>query len=574
MRIPAWLSRISQPDALSMQAWLLLSVPSLMWGAAYLLTRTSMAPVLAVLWSVVPWLALGLVWLIARLTWMRAGSRQLRAALILPTLAGAALARSVMMVWIGGGLQGGPNPIPLGVLVFSILSVGALLLAEAFRELKLKNGRLSAIRDTLAESDTRARMESEALRSSARQVVAAAVENALKAERSGERAAIRLRQVSDEVVRPLSHTLALTADEDVVSIAPSPRRDLGALARAILASDPVRPLVIAALSVMMTLNVIAVTFGGPIALIAALVMGVTIAAMLLPVRYVPWARLPVGLGMSGLVAALAVAGFVSGLVMTAIPAPRDESGGASLLIAVVVLLCGAFVAVMRGLLRQQEEVEEDLVTEGRRLVVVGRATQARIRRDRRHLAQVLHGVVQPRIVARSIRLQSAGEPIDVEELVDELDSLLSQQKSSDSAIDLRRSLQDVAKVWSGSAVLKVDLTGDVEEALAGQEATSRAVVDIACEAVNNAVLRGGATRVDLSVSLSDAMVTIVVRNGAAASSAAKAPSSASGLGSRTFDDLADTWSLESEDGVTVFMATVGLPGGPRLAKTDVELPAV
>lgn len=574
MRIPAWLSRISQPGALSWEAWLLLSVPSLMWGAGYVLTRTTMPLALAVLWSVLPWLALGLVWLIARTTWMRVGSSGFRALLILPTLALAALARSVTMIWIGGGLQGGPNPIPLGVLVFSLLSVGALLLADAFRELKLKNGRLIAIRNALAESDTRARMESESLRSSARQLVAAAVENALEAERSGERAAIRLRQVSDEVVRPLSHTLALTPEDEVPAIAPTPRRDMGALARAILASDPVRPLLIAGLSVTMTFNVIAVTFGGPIALLVALVMGVTIAAMLLPVRYVPWARFPVGLGIAGLVVALAVAGFVSGLVMTAIPSPRDGVGGASLFIAVVVLLCGAFVAVMRGLLRQQEDVEEDLVTEGRRLVVVGRATQARIRRDRRHLAQVLHGVVQPRIVARSIRLQAAGDPVDVAELVDELDSLLSQQTSPDAAIDLRRSLQDVAKVWSGSAALQVDLAGEVQEALSGQDGTARAVVDIACEAVNNAVLRGGATRVDLSISLSDAMVAIVVRNGVEASLAAKAPSSTSGLGSRTFDDLADTWSLDSKDGVTVFLATVGLPSGPWPAETDVDLPAV
>jgi hypothetical protein len=574
MRIPAWLTRISQPNALSWSAWLLLSVPSLMWGTAYIVTRTTMPVALALMWSAVAWCALGIVWLVARLTWMRARSGTLRAALILPTLAVAALARSATMVAAGGGIDEGLNPIPLGVLAFTILSVGAILLAEEFRELKLKNGRLTAIRDALAESDTRARMESESLRSSARQLVAAAVENALEAERSGERAAIRLRQVSDEVVRPLSHTLALTPDADVPVIAPTPRRDLGALARGILASGPVRPLLIAGLSVTMTFNVIAVTFGGPIALLAALVMGVTISVMLLPVRYVPWARLPSGLGIAGLAVTLGVAGFVSGLVMTAIPSPRDGVGGASLSIAIVVLLCGSFVAVMRGLLRQQEDVEEDLITEGRRLVVVGRATQARIRRDRRHLARVLHGVVQPRIVARSIRLQSAGEAIDVEELVDELDGLLSQRSSSDSAIDLQRSLQDVAKVWSGSAVLEVDLTGNVEEALAGQDSTARAVVDIACEAVNNAVLRGAAAQVSLSLSVVRGLLSIVVSNATTTGPTTKTSSTRSGLGSRVFDDLADSWSLESQDGVTIFTATIELSSQPKPAETDIELPAV
>lgn len=574
MRLPAWLSRISQHESLSWPAWLLLSVPSLMWGAAFLTTRTSMTVGLALVWSLVPWLALGVVWLVARVTWMRVGSGQLRALLILPTLALASLGRSVTMIWISGDLQGGPNPIPLGVLVFSILSVGAILLAEAFRELKVKNGRLTAIRDALAASDTRARMESESLRSSARHLIAAAVENALEADRSGERAAIRLRQVSDEVVRPLSHTLALTPDEDVPAIASTPRRDLGALTHAILASGPVRPLLIAGLSVTMTLNVIAVTFGGPIALLAALVMGVTIAVVLLPVRYVPWDRLPVGLGIAGLVVALAVAGLVSGLVITAIPSPRDQAGGASLFIAVVVLLCGSFVAVMRGLLRQQEEVEEDLVTEGRRLVVVGRATQARIRRDRRHLAQVLHGVVQPRIVARSIRLQAAGEPVDVDELVDELDLLLTGETSPESAIDLDRAFQDIVKVWSGSASLEVDMGDGVGDALIGQESIARAVVDIACEAVNNAILRGGAKRVTLGIEVGDDQLTVTVVNPTMVSTATNHVRTSSGLGSRIFDDLADYWALHSRDGLTVFMAVLSVPQTPIPQAVDRELPAV
>jgi hypothetical protein len=545
-----------------------------MWGAAYVGTRTSMPFGQALLWGAAAWGAMGLVWLIARLTWMRVTSPTLRAALILPTLAAAALARSVTMVTVGGGIREGFNPIPLGVLTFTILSVAALLLAGAFRELKHQNGRLAAIRDALAESDTRARMESESLRSSARQVVMAAVENALEAERSGERAAIRLRQVSDEVVRPLSHTLALTESEDEPAVTPTPRRDLVALGRAILASGPLRPLLTAGLAVTMSFNVIAVSYGGPFALVAGLVMAVTIAAVLTPFRFVPWARLSVARGIGGLVAAFVAAGLLSGGVFQVIPLARVQISNAPVVVAIVVLVCGTFVAVMRGLLRQQRDVEEDLVTEGRRLVVVGRATQARIRRDRRHLARVLHGVVQPRIVARSIRLQAAGEAVDVGELVDEIDGLLIQGSSSDSAIDLNRSLEDVVKVWSGSAALQFEIGADVESTLAGQDSTARAVVDIACEAVNNAVLRGGATGVSLHVFLEESTVSIVVTNAAGAVLAAKPTSATTGLGSRVFDDLADHWSLESRNGETVFTATMSLPIRRVPPGDRLELPAV
>jgi hypothetical protein len=572
VRIPAWLNRISQPTALSWPAWLLMSVPSLMWGTAYIVTRAPMPFVLAVMWSVAAWGAMGLVWLIARLTYMKFGSTTLRAALILPTLAAAAFARTLTMVLAGGNVEKGVNPIPLGVLTMTILSVGAVLLVDSFRELKRQNGRLAAIRDALADSDSRARTESDSLRTSARHVVRAAVANALESERSGEGAAIRLRQVSDEVVRPLSHSLALMQVDEPPRVTPRPQRDLGALSRAILASAPVRPLLTAGLAVTMCFNVVAVGFGRVVALAAVVVMGTTIAAALLPFRFIPWARLSIPRGISVLVITLAAAGLISGMVLWSIPSARAQTNGAPIFIAIVVLACGSFVAVMRGLLRQQEDVEEELVIEGRRLVLIGRATQAQIRRDQRHLARVLHAVVQPRIVARSIRLQAAGEVIDVEELMDELDGLLSQESSPDSAVDLSRSLQDVAKVWSGSADVEVEIGAGVERALDGQDAAARAVVDIACEAVNNAILRGGAARVSLRIFLRTETVTVVVSNASALAAQGRSNSSASGLGSRVFDDLADHWSLGSGDGETVFAATISLPRRPMPMSS--ELPAV
>jgi hypothetical protein len=99
-------------------------------------------------------------------------------------------------------------------------------------------------------------------------------------------------------------------------------------------------------------------------------------------------------------------------------------------------------------------------------------------------------------------------------------------------------------------------------------------VDIACEAVNNAVLRGGATGVSLHVFLEESTVSIVVTNAAGAVLAAKPTSATTGLGSRVFDDLADHWSLESRNGETVFTATMSLPIRRVPPGDRLELPAV
>jgi hypothetical protein len=99
-------------------------------------------------------------------------------------------------------------------------------------------------------------------------------------------------------------------------------------------------------------------------------------------------------------------------------------------------------------------------------------------------------------------------------------------------------------------------------------------VDIACEAVNNAVLRGAAAQVSLSLSVVRGLLSIVVSNATTTGPTTKTSSTRSGLGSRVFDDLADSWSLESQDGVTIFTATIELSSQPKPAETDIELPAV
>jgi len=130
------------------------------------------------------------------------------------------------------------------------------------------------------------------------------------------------------------------------------------------------------------------------------------------------------------------------------------------------------------------------------------------------------------------------------------------------------------KVWSGSAALEVDMGDDVGDALIGQESVARAVVDIACEAVNNAILRGGAKRVTLGIEVGDDQLTVTVVNPTMVSTATNHVRTSSGLGSRIFDDLADYWALHSRDGLTVFTAVLSVPQTPIPQAVDRELPAV
>lgn len=556
-RLLAWASRLAGPHALSWPAWLLVWAPSTIWSVAYLTAHAAMPPGWALLWGSVAWLTMGAVWLIASTTWMRWATLDLRRALIIPTFALAALCRSLIIVYVGGPFAG-PSPLPLGVLTMTCVSVAATLVIDSYRQLKLQNGRLAAIRDALEQSEGRARVEAASLRSSARQAIAAAIEQALGSESDVDEAAARLRRVSDDVVRPLSHALAAHDEDNRLTLDGAPRSDWVALARTVLDSRPVRPVAVASVIIAMIFGVLFTIYGVPTTLLAASVFWSILVALLWMCRFVPWHRLSLHIGIPALLLAFALAGVVGSLIMRQFPGSKGQVPQGTLLVAIIATLAGSCVALFVGVMRQQRMVEDNLITEGRLLVEVGRTTQAQIRRDRRHLARILHGVVQPRIVARSVRLQALGEPVDVYELARELDDLLGDEATADRSLDVTRSLRDIAEVWAGSAHLALCVDSAMSVLLTPHPSVARAVVEIACEAVNNAVLRGGAQKVDLELVAEGSMLSLRVSNETSMQEA-DTRSVTPGLGTAIFDDLADQWSFAVSEGTAHFVATLRLP---------------
>lgn len=557
LAVPRWLARIAGPNALSLPAWLLVSATSVTWSIAFLTSSASMSLPQAAAWGGLAALVLGATWWVASKTWMKGGSPTRRAALIIPTYVLAAGVRSVIPV-LASGSPDGPGQFPFAVASMTILSVAATLAVNSYRELEIQNGRLAAIRDALAASESRAQVEAATLRESAHRAITAAIGQALAGDATGEDRAQRLRRVSDEVVRPLSHALSRHDDEMPAPVATHRKRDLRTLSRAILAAHPVRPWVTASLVTVMSLGILFMINGAPRVFLAAAAFWGALAALLWVARQLPWQRLPVSLGMVLLAFTLAGAGLLTVILLGLLPVANHPVPRAPLIVGVMTLIAGGLVAVLAGVTQQQRQLEEQLITEGTALVSTRRATQARIRRERRYFARILHGVVQPRIVARSLRLQASGESADPDEFARELDALLSDEARDDKSIDVTRSLRDIVDVWSGSkAIVEVTAPADLSDTLAAHAATARAIIDVACEATNNAILRAGATRVHAVLEQEQDCVTMTVTNDVRLADAAA--SRAPGLGTALFDELTDEWSLESADGRAEFFARISLP---------------
>ena len=567
---PRWLTRIAGPHALSVPAWLLVSATSVTWSIAFLTSSSSMSLLEAAAWGLLAALALGATWWVASKTWMKGGSPTRRAILILPTYILAACIRSVIPLLASGSPEA-PGQFPFAVASMTILSVAATLAVDSYRELEIQNGRLAAIRDALAASESRAQVEAATLRTSAHQAITAAIEQALAGEATGEDRAQRLRRVSDDVVRPLSHTLAGQPDDAPPTVSAQPRRDLRTLGRAILSAQPIRPWPTASLVTVMSVGTMFMVLGMPMVIVGIATLWVVLASILWVFQRLPWQRLPVAVGMIGLPFTFATAGLLAVTLIALRPAAADPIPRGGLIVAVMTVIAGGLVAVLVGITRQQRQLEEDLISEGTALVSTRRATQARIRRERRHLARILHGVVQPRIVARSLRLEASGEPADVRELARELDELLSDEATEEGAIDVARALRDICDVWSGSkAIVDVTAPEDLNGHLMSHPAAARALVDVTCEAVNNAILRAGATRIHAVVAPRDVAVTVAVTNDVTVS--ARVDSRGPGLGSALFDELTDEWSLRSGAGQAEFTAVISLPHRGSAATPDETRP--
>ena len=567
--VPRWLREVAGPSALTLPGWLLLGIPSIVGGAAMVTGGLGQGPLRGLAWGTLAWLALGAFWLVARYTWMAGGSTQRRELLIIPTylLAGAVRAGVISAATPSVNVRA---TIALSIINITGLSIVLAIVVDRMRTLDLAAGRLDAIRMGLGEAQARAMRESAQLRRSAREAILAALRQAVRESGDPVTLAQSLRDVSDRVVRPMSHQLASPyADSDAVPFA-RPRRDLPSVARAILDAGPIRPVLTTMLYCIFVLPLAFHVHGWPGMFLIMVVTAVCLSVLLGLAGLIPWSRLPTTVGIVLLVAVLVVSGVASIVVLRLNPGQVGPLAGGAVYAAVFLFLLGGCIAILRGLALRQTQIEESLILEARELSTVVRSEQTALRRDRRHLARVLHGVVQPRLVARALQLQRAQGAPDVDELEAEIVSLLSEETDSLETVDVSRALHDVSEIWADTVDVAIDVPEDVTELLSSYPPCALAISEVACEAINNAILRGGAHRVTVGVCVERTFVRLTVVND---TTAMPRPLEPPGMGTEIYGELADHWEITVRPGGVEFRAdftldprgSAGIDGRERAA---------
>lgn len=179
----------------------------------------------------------------------------------------------------------------------------------------------------------------------------------------------------------------------------------------------------------------------------------------------------------------------------------------------------------------------------------------------KNLSRVLHGPVQEAISASLARLQSAKPGQNQTQLIADArrrvqDALSLLDKPLETRTDLQRSLADLVELWD--EVVHIDISMDVQtrETIEQDVFASYTLIELIREACGNAIRHGEATRIEVSVDISDegdSVQLTITNNGTPLP-----PSPSRGFGSQMFDEMCLDWSRNQDGAVVRFEAELPL----------------
>jgi signal transduction histidine kinase len=217
----------------------------------------------------------------------------------------------------------------------------------------------------------------------------------------------------------------------------------------------------------------------------------------------------------------------------------------SIALALISMTISLSIATYHASLNDQRQLE-NVALELKWLVARTRAQMWELQRS---VSKVLHGPVQSSLSAAAIRLDMAAKDTEV------LPQIVEESKASISAAieelsapikknqSLRAGLEQVSQGWNGICSVSVRLPNEIETRIEADSSASRVALDIAQEAISNAVRHGGASVAEVTLESSgESEITLTVRNdGKPAPHKIKI-----GLGTNLLEECTLSWSRISD----------------------------
>ena len=557
-----WWWRIGGPNAVTVWSWWA-TLPLALLASAYggALAGLPLVPWITAALAVNVLLIVPLV--IVRATYLSARPRSSRPVLAVVTFSALGALRSLLMVGIAAAMGYGDVATILwewplmgaiaGAFSLSIVAV----VVDSVREHRAATQRLLALQASLRqineiESARLVELEAEFVRDAEQRVLVALEQVRVSTPPSGPEAGRSLREVSEAVVRPLSHQLA-AAEPWTVPDQPAPRerwtRKVEDLVRLVGPVHPLGPVLVFELTV---LPFMLARFGVALTVLN-LVVGpsVLVGLGLLIRRY--WPALTNRWGnILGLAAAYAASFIAAGTVVSACflalgvqPLPLWSAVIAYPMLALAWSLFDAILA-------RRAALEQELADSLAQQVQAAEQLRSRVIAMQRRIAKMLHSVVQGELVTSAVSLARTDDPAAVAAEIDRVSaSIVVRLHAEDHAVDSRERILDLLSLWSAALAVDVDVDDAVWAVLDVDAALREAVVDVLAEGLTNAVRHGSGPSVAVSMRPGTSGIAVEIQSQGHLRS-----QGSTGLGMQTIASSAQAWSLEEQGGVVRLSVTL------------------
>ncbi len=483
-------------------------------------------------------------------------------------LAGAARGASIFISgsWLGimpdaelwYRLLGGPLFVYGAISMLAIFNSSRLRHENTLAELEAEKAELDELRGGIRE---RIRLQRADLLKRVQTVLAPAVEQVnSELQNSPSSISMKLRDVVDTVVRPLSHDIGKGSkvDTEVETISrrasvvyskskfPS-RLSAGAMIVPELA-------IFATASIAIVSNWISFPQAPQLASFISLIVIYATYKVIQKLLDRVWVPFLVALLVS--LGAAVATGFTTRIALQVAGFKFHDAVFYQFILSQVLITLVVFY--MQFLRTQRRDAESEMTQVVSDLAILNSQLRQEVWLNRRRIASILHGSVQAALYASAIRLAKIDSPSqdEIDSVQSDIEAAIGKLESADGAETFAEVLNQIREVWEGAVEVQLpQITPDIAAQIEGNPVASACAAEVVREAVSNAVKHGKAEHIVISVEMTGPhLLGITVSNdGQPLPAAIEA-----GYGSSILDEVAFTWQLENRGGFTVLGAAIAI----------------
>ncbi|MEN9955757.1 MAG: hypothetical protein RLY34_564 [Actinomycetota bacterium] len=455
-------------------------------------------------------------------------------------------------------LIGGPLFVYGAISMLAIFNASRIRHEKTLAELEIEKAELDELRGGIRE---RIRLQRADLLKRVQGVLAPAVEEVkTQLQSSPSDLSLRLRDVVETVVRPLSHDIGKGSkvDQEVSSIS---NRAAFAAAKSrfpatLSAGSMIVPELLFFATASIAITATAINFPGEV------LQGSVLSLLAVFVGYKffqkAFAKVWVPFVFALLISILAsvAVSFFTEIVLALFGYDLENYLFWQFVLSQVVLTLITFY--MQFLRTQRQDAELEMTRVVSDLAILNSQLRQEVWLNRRRIASILHGSVQAALYASAIRLAKIESPTaaDIEAVQNDISLAISKLETVDGAETLSDVLEQIHAVWEGAVEVQLpQLSPELKAKIEANTVASACAAEIVREAVSNAVKHGKAEHVVIELEQTGAhLLGITVSNdGQPLPAEVEA-----GYGSSIMDEVAFTWQLENRGGFTVLGAAIAI----------------